>query len=99
MGVTQSSGGAGAVAQKPYNMVSSYIFVVQLLQSSVEGSGGLKWMLKQRSGLMPLSRIRLLSTSSGGLLGFSNAILTSQTVGPRSMLCGCMRDSTCLCGI
>ena len=82
MGITQSSGGAGAVAQKPYNMVSSYIIVVQLLQSSVEGSGGLKWMLKQRSGLMPSSRIRFLSTLSGGLLGFSNAILTSQTVGP-----------------
>ena len=53
-------------------------------------------MFKQHSCLMPCSRIRFLSASAGGLLGCSNAILTLQTKGPCSMLCGCIRDSTCL---
>ena len=65
----------------------------------VRGSGGLKWMLKQRLGMVPVSRIRFLSTSLGGLFRCSNAILTLQTMGPCTMLCGCRRDSTCLCVI
>ena len=64
---------------------------------SVRSSGGLKWMLKQHSGLMPSSCIWFLGISSGGLLGFSNAILTLQTMGPYSMLWGCTCDSTCHC--
>ena len=62
----------------------------------VRGISGLKWMLKQRSGMVPVSRIRFLSASLGGLLGHSNAILTLQTMGPCSMFCGCRRDSTSL---
>ena len=74
------------------------IAIQHLPSLSVRGSGGLKWMLKQRSGLMPSSRIRFLSTSSGGLI-FSNAILTLRTMGPCSMFCGRMRKSTSLCVI
>ena len=71
-----------------------YIAMQHLLSLSV--CGGLKWMLNQNSGFMPSSRIRFLSALSGGLIGISNTILTLQTMGPSSMLCGCMRESTSL---
>ena len=53
----------------------------------VRGIDGLKWMLRQHSGLIPLSCIRFLSTSWGGILGRSNATLTLRS---------CVRNSSCL---